>query len=254
MKGGGRFMRRHAYTHILHSVCAVVMVLALALMIAPAQDEGAPVSAAVPQTLEGRVIAVDAGHGGYDGGARAPGGRWEKEYNLRVAKLLQQALEARGAQVVMTREGDYALCDKNPPIRKKRQDMERRAALVLDAGAELLVSIHMNEYRDKSQSGPQVFCRGDCPAGRQLAETLQAAMIEALAPKKERTAAAGDFYILSLGIPSALVECGFLSNAAEEALLRQEAYCGRVAEAVAKGIEDYFALDAREEAAPREAR
>ena len=60
MKGGGRFMRRHAYTHILHSVCAVVMVLALALMIAPAQDEEAPVSAAVPQTLEGRVIAVDA--------------------------------------------------------------------------------------------------------------------------------------------------------------------------------------------------
>lgn len=247
-------MRRHAYTHILHSVCAVVMVLALAMMIAPVQDEKAPVSAAVTQTLEGRVIAVDAGHGGYDGGARAPGGRWEKEYNLRVAKLLQQALEARGAQVVMTREGDYALCDKNPPIRKKRQDMERRAALVLDAGAELLVSIHMNEYRDKSQSGPQVFCRGDCPAGRQLAETLQAAMIEALAPKKERTAAAGDFYILSLGVPSALVECGFLSNAAEEALLRQEAYCGRVAEAVAKGIEDYFALDAREEAAPREAR
>ena len=66
-------MRQHAYTHILHSVCAVVMVLALALMIAPApvKEEDAPVSAAVPQTLEGRVIAVDAGHGGYDGGARA---------------------------------------------------------------------------------------------------------------------------------------------------------------------------------------
>ena len=69
-------MRRHAYTHILHSVCAVVMVLALALMIAPApvKEEDAPVSAAVPQTLEGRVIAVDAGHGGYDGGVGAARG------------------------------------------------------------------------------------------------------------------------------------------------------------------------------------
>ena len=236
-------MRRYAYTHILHSVCAVVAVLSLAVMIAPAQGgerNEALALAAATQTLEGRVIAVDAGHGGYDGGARAPCGLWEKEYNLRVAKLLQEALETRGARVVMTREGDYALCDKNPPIRKKRQDMERRAALALDAGAELLVSIHMNEYRDKSQSGPQVFCRGDCPAGRQLAETIQTAMIEALAPKKERTAAAGDFYILSLGIPSALVECGFLSNGEEAEKLCEDAYQDRVAWAIHKGILQYL--------------
>lgn len=244
-------MKRHAYRHILHSLCALTLVLSVGFLALP---EEAPVAAPVEQTLAGRVVAVDAGHGGYDGGARAPCGRWEKVYNLTVAKALQKELEARGAQVVMTREGDYALCDKNPPIRKKRQDMERRAALVLGAGAEMLVSIHMNEYRDRSQSGPQVFCRADCPAGRQLAETVQAAMIESLSPKKERAASAGDFYILSLGIPSVLVECGFLSNAAEEALLRQDAYCERVAAAIADGIADYYALDAREEAAPREDR
>ena len=244
-------MKRHAYRHILHSLCALTLVLSVGFLALP---EEAPVAAPVEQTLAGRVVAVDAGHGGYDGGARAPCCRWEKAYNLTVARALQKELEARGAQVVMTREGDYALCDKNPPIRKKRQDMERRAALVLGAGAEMLVSIHMNEYRDRSQSGPQVFCRADCPAGRQLAETVQAAMIESLSPKKERAASAGDFYILSLGIPSVLVECGFLSNAAEEALLRQDAYCERVAAAIADGIADYYALDAREEAAPREDR
>lgn len=244
-------MRGRAARRIARSLCALTLVLSVSFLSLP---EVAPVSAPVEQTLAGRIIAVDAGHGGYDGGARAPCGRWEKEYNLVVAKALQRELTARGAQVVMTREGDYALCDKNPPIRKKRQDMERRAALVLGAGAELLVSIHMNEYRDAGQSGPQVFCRADCPAGRQLAETIQAAMIGALAPKKKRAASAGDFYILSLGVPSALVECGFLSNAAEEALLRQDAYCARVAAAIADGIAGYFALDAREEAAPREDR
>ena len=93
-----------------------------------------------------------------------------------------------------------------------------------------------------------------CEQVNQLAETVQAAMIESLSPKKERAASAGDFYILSLGIPSVLVECGFLSNAAEEALLRQDAYCERVAAAIADGIADYYALDAREEAAPREDR
>ena len=245
-------MKRWALRHIFHSVCALVAVLSLCVLALEERTE--TVEAPVAQTLAGRVIAVDAGHGGYDGGARAPGGRWEKEYNLDVARKLEAELTARGAQVVMTRDGDYALCDANPPIRKKRQDMERRAALVLDAGAELLVSIHMNEYRDSKQSGPQVFFRADCAAGRQLAETLQAQMIATLSPSTERAASAGDFYILSLGIPSALVECGFLSNPAEEALLRTDAYTLQVAQAVAEGIERYFALETRAEAAPREDR
>lgn len=245
-------MERWAKRHLCASLCGLTAVLSLFLMAAPERTQ--TVSAPVPQTLAGRIIAVDPGHGGYDGGARAPGGRWEKAYNLNVSLMLRNALESRGAQVVLTRDGDYALCDANPPGRKKRQDMERRAELVLGQGAELLVSIHMNEYRDSSQSGPQVFFRADCAAGQQLAQTLQARMNSALAPKKARSASAGDFYMLSLGIPSALVECGFLSNAAEEALLRTDAYCARVADAVADGIADYFALDAREETAPRENR
>ena len=132
--------------------------------------------------------------------------------------------------------------------------MERRAARVLEGGAELLVSIHMNEYRDSGQSGPQVFYREDCPAGRELARTVQAQMIQALSPARAREALPGDFYILSLGIPSALVECGFLSNPQEEALLRTDAYCQRVAEAVGDGIAAYLALPERAQPAERVAR
>ncbi len=247
-------MEKKAVLHIRRSLCVLVASLSLLAMLVPPGKERAVSAPAAHGPLKGHIVAVDAGHGGYDGGAKAPGGRWEKEYNLQIAKYLQEYLHSLGAEVVMTRDGDYALCDVNPKMRKKRQDMERRAELVLDAGAEVLVSIHMNEYRDKGQSGPQVFFRKDCPAGRQFAGLIQTSMVEALKPRRKRTALSGDFYIVSLGIPSALVECGFLSNAAEEALLRTEAYGRRVAEAIGNGVVAWFAQETRPEAAPRENR
>ena len=160
----------------------------------------------------------------------------EKGLNLDVARRLAAILEAQGAQVVMTRTDDYALCDEHPPIRKKLQDMQRRAAIIEQSGAQMVLSIHMNEYAGRSQSGPQVFYREGCPAGRLLAGAIQEAMNETLAPKKKRSALGGDYYILTLGRPSVLVECGFLSNAGEEALLLTADYRQRVAQAIARGI------------------
>ena len=189
------------------------------------------------EPLSGFVIALDAGHGGYDGGAVGRvSGTPEKGLNLDVARRLEAILEAQGARIVMTRTDDYALCDDDPPIRKKLQDMQRRAALIEQGGAQLVLSIHMNEYAGRSQSGPQVFYREGCPAGRLLAGAIQDAMNENLSPQKTRTALGGDYYILTLGVPSVLVECGFLSNAKEEALLLTEAYRKRVAQAIASGV------------------
>ena len=115
--------------------------------------------AARPQergALAGCVIALDAGHGGYDGGAVGRvSGTPEKGLNLDVARRLAAILEAQGAQIVMTRTDDYALCDEHPPIRKKLQDMQRRAAIIEQSGAQMVLSIHMNEYAGRSQSGPR---------------------------------------------------------------------------------------------------
>ena len=152
--------------------------------------------------------------------------------NVPYASLLGE----QGAEVVMTRTDDYALCDEDPPIRKKLQDMQRRAALIAQAEADMVISIHMNEYAGRSESGPQVFYRQDCPAGRLLAGAVQERMIALLDPVKERSALGGDYYILTLGVPSVLVECGFLSNEREEALLLTEEYRERVADAVVQGV------------------
>ena len=187
--------------------------------------------------LDGLTIAVDAGHGGYDGGAYGRvSGTPEKGLNLDVSRRLERLLREQGADVVMTRLDDYALCDDDPPIRKKLQDMQRRAAIIYETGADLVLSIHMNEYAGRAQSGPQVFYREGCPAGRLLAGALQEAMIAELSPKKERVASGGDYYILTFGVPSVLVECGFLSNPEEEALLLTQEYRERVAVAVARGV------------------
>ena len=193
--------------------------------------------------LAGYTVAVDPGHGGYDGGAVGRvSGMPEKGLNLDVALRLARLLEAKGARVVMTREADRALCDEHPPIRKKLQDMQRRAVIITEGGADMVLSIHMNEYAGRGESGPQVFYREDCPAGRLLAGAIQAAMIEQLSPKMERVALSGDYYILTLGVPSALVECGFLSNREEEALLLTEEYRERVAQAICAGVVAWAAL------------
>ena len=198
----------------------------------PVQEEN---NFALP--LNGRIIFVDAGHGGTDGGARAKkSGKWEKEMNLQVAMKLKACLEAQGAIVIMSREADQAY-DQN-----KRRDLTARLDLAKARGAQILLSIHMNEYRSASESGPQVFYRKGQEQGRLLAGVLQEYLIRELHPPKKRTSMAGDYFILSSSIPSVLVECGFLSNAQEEKLLLTEEYQLQVAQALCHGVIAYFSL------------
>lgn len=253
MAGGGamagRWNRMQVMTGMLLGVtamCSLALILAAgtsAVQTFAGQAASAQATSA-PGRLRGLTIAVDAGHGGYDGGAVGRvSGVPEKGLNLDVAQRVEKLLLTQGADVVMTRTGDYALCDEDPPIRKKLQDMQRRAEIIGLNDVDMVISIHMNEYAGRSESGPQVFYREDCPAGRLLAGAIQNAMIDVLKPTKERPALGGDYYILTLGVPSALVECGFLSNREEEQRLLQEEYRQQVAEAIAQGIVDWHGLE-----------
>ena len=187
--------------------------------------------------LQGRVILLDAGHGGTDGGARAKdSGTWEKVINLQVALAVRDALQAEGAAVLMTRETDRQYSEN------KREDLTARLEIGRSGGAEMVLSIHMNEYHNRLESGPQVFYRAGQEQSRLLAGVLQEALIEGLSPAKRREAMAGDYFILSLDIPSVLVECGFISNGAEEKLLLTEEYQQKIAQAVCLGVTRYAAL------------
>ena len=223
--------------YILAVVCLCLLAGAAAPKPARPAIPAKPVQELTDGPLRGVTVLIDAGHGGTDGGAVGKdSGTLEKELNLKVAQYLRDDLEQSGARVIMTREADMEYS------RNKRADLTARLELAQSGNADMLVSIHMNEYRSRSESGPQVFYRAGQEQSRLLAGAIQAAMIQELNPVKKRTAMPGDYFILSLSIPSVLVECGFLSNAAEEKLLLTDVYQRRVAQSIRDGIMDYVSL------------
>lgn len=217
--------------------CAFAVLLLLAAVSPRPARPAVPAKPVMASCLNGMVICVDAGHGGQDGGARAIDSRvWEREINLSVAKKVREKLEQKGVRVVMTRT------DESTFSNVKREDLTMRMDLARAEGADMLLSVHMNEYRVRKESGPQVFYRMGQEQSRLLAGALQSALIENLQPAKKRAALSGDYFILSMDIPSVLIECGFLSNGEEEKKLLDESYQALIADAVAQGVEEYVLL------------
>ncbi len=202
--------------------------------------EPEPVVETPPGPLTGWTLCLDAGHGGYDGGARGTAsGMAEKELNLDVALRLAALLQEKGAQVILTRETDTALADEGAS--RKRRDLQYRVDCAREA--QVFLSIHMNEYRSENQSGPQVFYRRGAEESRLLAGALQEAMNDSLAPARPRAANTGEYYLLeNLRIPAVLVECGFLSNRAEEKKLLTADYRQQVAQSLLDGLLSYRQL------------
>ena len=215
----------------------ILIVLGCAAITLITQPAAQPVESVL--TLSGLTVAIDPGHGGYDGGARAhDSGVWEKELTLPIALAVETELQSRGAKVMLTRREDICLSEGDTATNaRKRADLQARRDMAENGGADVLLSIHLNEYRDRAQSGPQVFYQKGGTDGQRLAGHLQQAMIAVLKPEKQRRAMAGDYFVLRGKLPSALVECGFLSNAREEKLLRDPAYHRLIAQAVADGLE-----------------
>ncbi len=183
-----------------------------------------------------KVIVLDAGHGSSDGGAVGDSGVLEKDINLKIAPRLQKLLEQTGATVIITR------ADDKPIAEDKRSDMRTRKNIKETSDADIFVSIHMNKFPEAKYSGAQVFYASDDDS-KALGEAIQESMRDMLNPDNNRVAksAGNSIYILKESkIPSVIVECGFLSNPAEEQLLTQEDYQDKVAWSVYAGITSYF--------------
>ena len=186
-------------------------------------------------------IVIDAGHGGDDPGKIGINNEKEKDINLKIAKELQQLLEQEGLKIVMTREDGNGLYQQSSN-NKKVEDMRKRGEILTEADPVFTVSIHQNSYPQESVKGAQVFYYGQSKEGKKLAETLQEALVAQLDPQNHRQAKANESYYLLKKTPSptVIVECGFLSNSEEAALLATEEYQKKVAEAVKAGILEYL--------------
>ena len=191
-------------------------------------------------------IVVDAGHGLPDGGAVGVSGSIEQEINLGIALKLQEVLEAKGIHVIMTRTDENGVWDKDADtIRKKKvSDMNNRLDIMKKSDANLFISIHMNSFPNHSASGLRIFYAPNHEEIKPLAENIQVRIGDITGAKINivKSADKSLFLMKNPPIPAILVECGFLSNPAEEKNLQEDDYQARLAWAMADAIEKYYLL------------
>lgn len=220
-------MKKYAFRILLAAVAVAAVIASLVVDVATR-----PVYA---RTGEFHVV-VDAGHGGWDGGAVGRGGTVERDVNLAIAKFLSAEFKSRGVGVTMTRETRDSLAGpfaKN----KKKDDMEKRRIIIEKVKPDLVISIHLNSLPSHpAVRGLQTFYDKTGEESKKYAEVIQTEFNNSHL-NINRRAAAGDYFILECtAYPSVLVECGFLSNPAEEKLLKTPEYQRIVAHLIAKAV------------------
>lgn len=190
-------------------------------------------------------IIVDAGHGGFDGGAVALDGTVEKQINLSVALKLQKLLEFHGAEVLMTRTEDTGTeSTENAAIaRRKKSDLQNRLALMEKHPDALYVSIHLNKFTTGAASGAQVFYTPNFSEAAVLGQCIQDAFVKELQPENMRGIKKGTsstYLLKNAKVPAVIVECGFLSNKQELKKLKDPAYQSKLSFVILSGILKYF--------------
>ena len=182
-----------------------------------------------------RIIVLDAGHGGADGGASGPDGTRECDLNLAITLKTDVVLGLLGEETLLLRSTDTDLSssDAKSISQKKVSDIRRRVELTNSQPGAILVSIHCNTYSQEKYHGAQVFYTG---GAKEFGETMQLALKNGVDPTNARMAKAvsPDVYLMNhIKVPGILVECGFLTNQEELTNLKDPDYQTRLAVTIA---------------------
>ncbi len=193
-----------------------------------------------------KLILLDAGHGGEDGGTVGVNGVYEKTLNLEMSAALEVYLRFAGFEVVQTRTEDVLLYDKTADFkgRKKMLDLAERLRIAEELLPDLFISIHMNAFPDGKYSGLTVYYSPNDEQSRVAAEEMRTSVINLLQPgnNRELKRAGSNIYLLNrLDTPSVLVECGFLSNDAECELLCTKEYRNKLSFVLFSSVSSFFA-------------
>ena len=217
--------------------------MAILLLISVYMLSGKTAHLASSARLTEYTVVIDAGHGGGDPGKVAGDGCKEKDINLAIAKQVEKKLKSMGIAVLMTREEDEMLHNMGTEENKQR-DMQLRCEKINESHAVCAVSIHQNSYESASAKGAQVFYYSGSEKGQQFAEIMQRQLVQNLDPENTRICKENNSYYLlrKTSVPLVIVECGFLSNPEEAALLQTKEYQEKAASAICAGIEEYLKL------------
>lgn len=178
-------------------------------------------------SLKGLTIAVDAGHGGTNNGAVGATGTYEKEITLALSLKLQKTLEKEGAKVIMTRNREMFV------------DNKERILFYRDSMPDLLLSIHLNSSEDPFRAGgTSTYYRyiGFKP----LSLAIYKRMLE-LGLKEYGNTGSFNFMLNSpTEYPNALVETLFLSNLEEEEKILNPEFQQQMVDKIVLGVKDFL--------------
>ena len=236
---------KYAYGFALEfAIFCIISALISLILIALMQNFSFPLPNLGASNLTPITIVLDAGHGGEDGGCEG-NGLVEKELNLDITLRLASLLRKQGVNVVLTRETDELLYDKNSDYegKKKYQDVRRRLEIAQNQENPVLVSIHMNFFAQTQYSGLQVWYSKTDARSRLLANLVQSNVKYNLQPNNKRNikeATSSIFLLDKATFPAILIECGFLSNTDEARALSDENYRQKLVEIIFNSIMTYI--------------
>ena len=230
-------MKKHWKTYLFYSLTVLIL-----MMCAEFFSSAATAFAEWQDEQRKFCVVIDPGHGGEDGGAVSCTGIPESRYNLEISQRLNDLMRLLGYQTKMIRQEDISVYTKGETLaQKKVSDLKERVRMVNETDGGLLLSIHQNYFSDSRYSGAQVFY-AETEGSEQLAKQLQSAMVSALNRESRRQAkrSSGIYLMEKIQCTGILVECGFLSNAAEEALLRDPEYQKKLGAVIAVTVSQYL--------------
>jgi len=176
-----------------------------------------------------QLIVVDAGHGGRDVGATR-NGIYEKDIVLAMSKQLGRILQQMGYSVIYTRTEDIEL------------DLEPRVDIAESARASAFVSVHANALDAKASqvNGVETYHAPGASLGKSLAEFVHEEILTSTDANDRGVRSARFHVILKTSMPAVLVETGFITNPSEAAKLLDSSYQLRMAEAIARGVDQFL--------------
>lgn len=230
-------MKKHCLRFGLLYIGVTVIFL---LLIAVGNTAVTVVSKSQP-IIRSTMIVIDAGHGGEDGGATSCTGILESQLNLEIALKLNALCHLLGFETKMIRTSDVSVYTEGTTISaKKASDLRRRVQIVNQTENAVLISIHQNTFSDSRYSGAQVFY-AETDGSREFAELLQQHLTLIDRGNHRHIKPAHNIYLMQhIKKTGVLIECGFLSNPSEEAMLRSAMYQKKLCSVVATGLCQYI--------------
>jgi N-acetylmuramoyl-L-alanine amidase len=188
--------------------------------------------------ISGKVITLDAGHGGSDPGAIGSDGTKEKNITLPITKMVKELLEAKGAKVYMTRTTDV---DVYGPNASDVQELQARVNVGEKYNSDVFVSLHINSSVNKSVGGFSSYYYPKTANDLKLAKSIQNQLTANFGVDDLGVRQANFYVIKRISMPATLIEMCFISNEKELTLMKGAWFQKKAARLIADGIEKYFA-------------